>query len=114
MENNYQEVLDLFTNHERMKCEFGFIFIDRSLEVNIDISRHLKFVNTGKFLYNQHYSPFPEPQGKVEIYTDLRYGAIMGNPAVFIEIRQDGGTRKVFHGIIQSVEFFKQLLYSIR
>lgn len=115
METNYEEVKALFLDHKRMSQEIGFDFVDRSYDKNINSEIHLKFINNGTIHYNKHYnSQFPETKGKVEIYVNLDYGTITKNTQAYCNIEQDGGTRTVYKGIIPSIEFLKQLLYSIR
>ena len=111
---HYQEVVDLLTNNDRMKKELGFKLDETKDKNNPEDSAYLKYINTGKIHYNIHYGAFPEPQGKVIIYLRLDYDKSKDTSAIFAEIRQDGDTRKVYHGIIPSIEFLKQLLYSIR
>ena len=71
---------------------------------------YYKAINDGTVRYNEDYSKFPEGRGKVVIYFNINYS----KTGIFVEIRQDAGTRKVFHGIIPSKEVFITILSNIR
>ena len=71
---------------------------------------YLKYQNDGTKHYNTDYnSKYPEPKGKVFLYISFVYGEYP-----FIEINQDGDTRRVYHGICKTEDFLKSLLYSVR
>jgi hypothetical protein len=91
-----------FLEPENMK-KLGFDCVsdkDGYLEYSNDATKH----------YNTDYNKnFPEPKGRVIIYVNFTYGKIP-----FVGISQDGGTRQVYHGVCETEEFLKMILYSIR
>ena len=79
-------------------------------ELVYDKGEYLKYQNNGTINYNPDYNPeCPEPRGKVLMYINLAYGEYP-----FVTIEQDGGTRKVYNGIVRSEEFLIELLNSVR
>lgn len=95
--------------------DYTFLMPDnmKILGFNCITSRHpyYKYENDGTKHYNKDYNKqFPEGSGKVWISVNLDgtpYGAYM-------EIKQDGGTRKVYHGVVDTEDFFVLLLNRIR
>ncbi len=85
--------------------DLGFEFIPAE---NNSIG-YFKYQNNATVHWNKDYSEFPEPKGKVIIYVNMHYSDLP-----FVEIRQDGGTRCVYHGICPSKLFLEMLLTSIR
>jgi hypothetical protein len=72
---------------------------------------YAKYQNNGTVHWNRDYNPdFPESRGRVIVYVNNSYN----NTGAFLEIQQDGGTRKVFHGSVDSFETLVRVLYSIR
>lgn len=71
---------------------------------------YYEYHNNGTVHYNIDYNQrFPEPKDKVIINISFKYGEFP-----YVSITQDGGTRKVYAGVVYNEVFFDQLLYSIR
>lgn len=75
-----------------------------------DKNNILKYQNDGTKHRNKDYNKlYPEPKGKVVLYVNFDY-----TDSPFVEIRQDGDTRTVYHGICETEMFLDLLLDSIR
>ncbi len=71
---------------------------------------YFQYQNNASVHWNKDYNKnFPEPKGRVIIYVNMHYSDLP-----FVEIQQDGGTRKVYHGVCPSKLFLEMLLTSIR
>lgn len=69
------------------------------------------FQNNATILWDKDYNAeFPEPKGKVIINVNTEYR----KNKCFATIQNDGGTRKVYNGVVPNEEFLIQLLKNIR
>ncbi len=93
-----QKVLDILP--------IGFKLIDN--DSTPEEKGYFYAINDGTVHYNKDYGA--ENKGKIYIYFNTNYNGV----DIFAEIRQDAGTRKVYHGIIPNREFFIDILTNIR
>ncbi len=73
-----------------------------------------EYQNNGTIHYNSDYSKYPEPKGKVILKFKTDYTTLSGIIVPYIEILQDGGTRKVYQGLCPTEHFLLLLLFNIR
>ena len=86
----------------------GFTLIDNDNDSTPEAKGYFCAINDGTVHYNEDYGA--ENKGKIYIYFNTNYNG----KDIFAEIRQDADTRKVYHGIIPTKEFFTELITNIR
>jgi len=76
-----------------------------------DTNPYFVYLNDGTKHRNKDYnSLYPEPKGRIELSCNLDYNCDEAS----LGIKQDGGTRTVYHGICPTEEFLESLLLNIR
>lgn len=98
--------------------KYGFLFPDNMKLLGFDCDKdkngYYNYINDGTKHYNKDYSKYPEPKGKVTIGVNINYVGEEFTNLPAIEIRQDGGTRRSYYGVVPNEEFLITLLNSIR
>ena len=86
----------------------GITLIDNDNESTPEAVGYFRGINDGTVSYNKDYGR--QGRGKLIIYFNINYS----ETGIFAQIEEDGGTRKIYHGIIPSKEFFIDILTNIR
>lgn len=100
---------------EKYTRTFEFIEPDNMKVLGFDCvsdkDGYYEYHNNATVHYNKDYNrQFPEPKGKVIINVNTKYD----KKYVYLQIRQDGGTRNVYAGVCYTESFLKELLNNIR
>lgn len=112
------------TSRERLvkqQEKFSFLLPDHMKVLGFDCLKdgekdgYYKYENDGTKHRNKDYNQkYPEGKGKVVISLNINYTGTGFCNLPNIGIKQDGGTRSSYNGVIPSEKFFVMLLNSIR
>ena len=77
-----------------------------------DKDGYLEYRNNGKVVYNKDYNKFPAQKGMRIVYINCTYKP--DDNVVYMGVKEDGGTRTSFGGVVDSAVFIEKILISLR